>query len=559
MVKERMDLLELMRKRGVDGDVDFLREALRVLVEEIMEADVSSRTGAGYGERNPERVTQRNGYRSRAWDTRVGTMELQIPKLREGSYFPSLLEPRRRSERALLAVIQQAYVEGVSTRRVDDLVKALGCEGISKSQVSRICQELDGVVESFLGRPLDGGSYPYLWLDALTQKVREAGRIVNVSVVVATAVNSEGKREIVGMDVGTSEDGAFWLAFLRSLVARGLGGVELVVSDAHQGLRDAIATVFGGASWQRCRTYFMTNLLTRVPRSAQPWVATMVRTIYQQPSPQEVHAQLERVIAQVQDPFPQVASRLDEAEPDVLRETVGRVRYAGANGRLTLRADSGFYTHGVVSVCRKMDVRFSITIRQHKSLRNLIEAIPEDAWTPIPYWMDGAADVAETTCTPFRSEPDAAPVRLIVRRVKPTPGSQLALFASYSYHGFITDRDGEMLELEADHRRHAEIENAIRDLKHGVGLNHLPSGRFAANAAWLAVQVMAHNLARWTARIGLGEQVVTTKTLRRRFFSLAGRITRSARHLTLHLPQRWPWEAQFDRALARLRALPLPA
>ena len=154
------------------------------------------------------------------------------------------------------------------------------------------------------------------------------------------------------------------------------------------------------------------------------------------------------------------------------------MRYAGANGRLTLRADSGFYTHGVVSVCRKMDVRFSITIRQHKSLRNLIEAIPEDAWTPIPYWMDGAADVAETTCTPFQSEPDAAPVRLIVRRVKPTPGSQLALFASYSYHGFITDRDGEMLELEADHRRHAEIENAIRDLKHGVGLNHLPSGRF---------------------------------------------------------------------------------
>ena len=318
MVKERMDLLELLRKRGVEGDVDFLREALRVLVEEIMEAEVSLRIGAGYGERSPERVTQRNGYRSRAWDTRVGTMELQIPKLREGSYFPSLLEPRRRSERALLAVIQQAYVEGVSTRRVDDLVKVLGCEGISKSQVSRICSELDEVVEDFLGRPLDGGSYPYLWLDALTQKVREAGRIVNVSVVVATAVNSEGKREIVGMDVGTSEDGAFWLAFLRSLVARGLGGVELVVSDAHQGLRDAIATVFGGASWQRCRTHFMTNLLTRVPRRAQPWVATMVRTIYQQPSPQEVHAQLERVIAQLQDPFPQVASLLDEAGADVL-------------------------------------------------------------------------------------------------------------------------------------------------------------------------------------------------------------------------------------------------
>ena len=213
----------------------------------------------------------------------------------------------------------------------------------------------------------------------------------------------------------------------------------------------------------------------------------------------------------------------------------------------------------MVSVCRKLDVRFSITIRQRARLRNLIGAIPEDAWTPIPYWMDGAADVAETTYTPFRTGPDAAPVRLIVRRVKPTPGSQLALFATYSYHGFITDRDGETLELEADHRRHAEIENAIRDLKYGIGLNHLPSGRFAANAAWLAVQVMAHNLARWTARLGLGEQIVTTKTLRRRFFALAGRLTRSARRLTLHLPRRWPWEEQFSRALARLQAIPLPA
>ena len=177
-----------------------------------------------------------------------------------------------------------------------------------------------------------------------------------------------------------------------------------------------------------------------------------------------------------------------------LRETVGRVRYAGAQGQLTVRADSGFYTHAVVAVCRKLDVCFSITIRQRQSLRNLIEAIPEDDWTPIPYWMEGAAAVAETTYVPFRSEPGAAPVRLIVRRVKPAPGSQLALFATYDYHGFITGRDGEMLELEADHRRHAEIENAIRDLKYGVGLNHLPSGRFAANAAWLAVQVMAHNL-----------------------------------------------------------------
>ena len=242
-----------------------------------------------------------------------------------------------------------------------------------------------------------------------------------------------------------------------------------------------------------------------------------------------------------------------------LRETVGRVRYAGARGQLTVRADSGFYTHAIVAACRRMDVRFSITIRQSASLRSLIEAIPEQDWTPIPYWMEGAADVAETSYTPFQSKPDAAPVRLIVRRVKPTPGSQLALFATYSYHGCITDREGETLELEADHRRHAEIENAIRDLKYGVGLNHLPSGRFPANGAWLAVQVIAHNLARWTARIGLGQQIVTTKTLRRRFFSMAGRLTRSARRLTLHLPQRWPWEAQFSGALARFRVLPLPS
>ena len=299
MVKQRMDLLELVRNQAEDADLDFLREAMGVLVQAIMEAEVAVQIGAEHGERSPSRLTQRNGYRPRPWDTRVGTLELQIPRVREGSYFPTLLEPRRRSERALLAVVQQAYVEGVSTRKVDALVKSLGCEGISKSQVSRICQELDQAVESFLGRPLDGGPYPYLWLDALTQKVREEGRIVNVSVVVGTAVNTEGKREVLGMDVGTSEDGAFWLGFLRSLVARGLSGVQLVTSDAHQGLKDAIATVFGEASWQRCRTHFMTNLLSKVPKRAQPWVATMIRTIYQQPSPEEVHAQHQRVVAQL--------------------------------------------------------------------------------------------------------------------------------------------------------------------------------------------------------------------------------------------------------------------
>ena len=233
-----------------------------------------------------------------------------------------------------------------------------------------------------------------------------------------------------------------------------------------------------------------------------------------------------------------------------LRETVARVRDAGASGQLTVRADSGFYNHAVVAACRALDVRFSVTIRQQPNVRTLIEAIP--------YWLPGGADVAETTYTPFQHTADATAVRLIVRRVKPTPGSQLALFATYSYHAFITDRAGEMMELEADHRRHAEIENAIRDLKYGVGLNHLPSGRFTANAAWLAVQVIAHNLARWTARLGLGAGIVTTRTLRRRYFALAGRLTHSARRWTLHLPRRWPWAGQLAAALARLRALPLP-
>jgi Transposase DDE domain group 1 len=242
-----------------------------------------------------------------------------------------------------------------------------------------------------------------------------------------------------------------------------------------------------------------------------------------------------------------------------LAETIGRARGAGASGELTMRADSGFYAAEVVAVCRKMDVRFSITLRQHKSVRHLIEVIPETAWTPIPYWIAGGADVAEIAYTPFRDRKDAKPVRLIVRRVKPTPGSQLALFTLYDYHAFITDREGEMLELEADHRRHAEIENAIRDLKYGMGLNHLPSGKFAANGAWLAVQVMAHNLARWTARIGLEAGIITAKTLRRRLFAIAGRLTRSARRTTLHFPARWPWAAEFAAALARFRAIPLLA
>ena len=246
-----------------------------------------------------------------------------------------------------------------------------------------------------------------------------------------------------------------------------------------------------------------------------------------------------------------------------LRETIGRVRSAGARGALVVRADSGFYAHDVVAACRALDVRFSITARFYgRRLRALVEAIPETAWTPIPYWIVGGADVAEIAYTPFRNHgwTTAVPVRLIVRRVRPKAGSQLALFTLYDYHPFITDREGDMLALEADHRRHAEVENAIRDLKHGMGLNHLPSGRFAANGAWLAVQVIAHNLVRWTARIGLGEtRPVTAKTLRRRLFGLVGRLTRSARRVTLHLPAHWPWATGWTAALARLRAIPLLA
>jgi len=313
-----MDALDIIRKHADEADIDFLRETLEVVLRAVMDADVSQQIGAGLHEHTPGRATYRNGYRPRRWDTRTGTIDLRIPKLREGTYLPAFLEPRRRAEQALLAVIQQAYIEGVSTRRVEDLVQALGCDGISKSEVSRICQQLDVQVQAFRERPLDAGPYPYLWLDALTQKVREGGRVVNVCVVVATAVNGQGQREVLGLDCGTSEDGAFWLSFLRGLKARGLSGVQLVISDAHQGLKDAIAAIFAGAAWQRCRTHFARNLLTRVPKSAQPMVATIVRSIFEQPSAEEVWAQHTRVVAQLEPRFPDAARMLADAAHEVL-------------------------------------------------------------------------------------------------------------------------------------------------------------------------------------------------------------------------------------------------
>jgi transposase-like protein len=276
----RMALTELLRKADT-GDAEFLREGVRVLAQTLMELELTQQVGAERYERALTRTGQRNGYREREWDTRVGTIELQVPRVRDGSFFPSLLEPRKRAERALVAVVQEAYVQGVSTRRVDDLVQALGMTGISKSQVSRLCQALDDEVERFRTRRLEG-LYPYVWLDATFVKVRDGGRVVSMAVVVAIGVRASGEREVLGLDVGPSEDGAFWLQFLRSLVARGLGGVKLVVSDAHQGLKGAIAAVLQGAGWQRCRVHFVRNALALVPKTAAQMGAATIRTVFVQ-------------------------------------------------------------------------------------------------------------------------------------------------------------------------------------------------------------------------------------------------------------------------------------
>jgi putative transposase len=282
---------------GDDVDTDLVRSMLAAFAEALMSAQASMQCNAGYGERSEDRENSRNGYRTRPWDTRVGTIELAVPKLRRGVYSPEfLLVPRRRAEQALVAVVCQAYVEGVSTRRVDDLVKAMGIEGISRSEVSRLAAELDAKVNDFRLRPLDTGPYRYLWVDALTQRVREGGRVVNVSAVIATAANAEGRREIVGFDIVTTEDTAAWTEFLRALVARGLSGVELVISDAHGGIKAAIAAVLGEASWQRCRTHFMANLASRVPRANWPMIATLVRSVFEQPDRDATWAQLGDVV-----------------------------------------------------------------------------------------------------------------------------------------------------------------------------------------------------------------------------------------------------------------------
>lgn len=313
MTERSMNLIDVARQCG---DQDLLRHLAEAALAKLMELEVAERIGAERHERSDGRTTYRNGYRERTLETRLGTLELDIPKLRSGSYFPSFLEPRRLSERALVAVIQQAWVGGVSTRKMDELVKAMGGEGISKSQVSELCQALDERVGDFLDRPLDG-TWVYLWLDATYLKVRLSGRVVSVAAIIATGVNLEGRREILGLGTGLSEAKEFWVEFLRSLVARGLSGVQLVISDSHTGLKAAIAQVLG-ATWQRCRVHFTRNLQACVPKDCAGMVAALLRQVFAQPGQAEARAHWRQVADQLRSRFPKAAALMDEAEDDVL-------------------------------------------------------------------------------------------------------------------------------------------------------------------------------------------------------------------------------------------------
>jgi len=315
--RKRIKLLEQLRKVGMEEGADFLREGLKVMAEAFMELEVKEKTGAEHYQRSNKRCNYRNGYRERRWDTRVGSVPINIPRLRMKSYFPSLLEPRRRVEQALLSVVQEAYVLGVSTRKVETLVQTLGLNGISRSEVSRICSRLDAEVDQWRQRPLNC-KYPYLWLDATYVKVREGGAVISQAIVIAYGVRTTGEREVLGIDIGPGEDGAFWTDFLRQLVARGLNGVLLVVSDAHLGLKEAIAAVLGGAVWQRCRVHFMRNVLSRVPRAAQSRVAAFIRTIFAQPDKESAHRQLRFVADHLKPGYERGSEILQEAEEDIL-------------------------------------------------------------------------------------------------------------------------------------------------------------------------------------------------------------------------------------------------
>jgi putative transposase len=313
MTEDNMDVQALL---GKSADADFLREMIGFAAQRLMDLEVGGLTGAGYGEKNPERLAQRNGYRERDWETRAGTVELRIPKLRKGSYFPGFLEPRRLAEKALTAVVQEAYIQGISTRSVDDLVKAMGMSGISKSQVSRLCQEIDERVKAFLDRPIEG-DWPYVWIDATYLKVRQAGRIVSVAVTIAVGVNSDGRREVLGMAIGASEAEVFWTDFLRGLARRGLRGVKLVISDAHEGIKAAVSRVFS-ATWQRCRVHFARNALAHAGRSGRRVVSAFIATAFAQETAGAAKAQWRKVSDQLRPTVPKLARLMDTAEEDVL-------------------------------------------------------------------------------------------------------------------------------------------------------------------------------------------------------------------------------------------------
>ena len=317
-----VDLARVAGEKLEQASPDLLRAMVKTFAEALMGAEADALCGAPYGRPSEDRVNYRNGYRDRRWDTRAGTIDLAIPRLRQGSYFPEwLLERRRRSEQALISVVATSYLLGVSTRRVEKLAETLGIKSLSKSQVSELAKSLDGAVEQFRSRPLDGGPYRFVQADALTLRVREGGRTVLVHGLIATGVNADGKREILGFEVTSAEDGAGWLAFFRGLVARGLAGVVLVTSDAHRGLVAAIAATLPGASWQRCRTHYLRDLLTKVSKTSQPWVATLVRTIFDQPDAAEVAAQFGRVVAALEGKLPAAAGHLSEARDDLLAFT----------------------------------------------------------------------------------------------------------------------------------------------------------------------------------------------------------------------------------------------
>jgi putative transposase len=318
----RVDPAQLLEQHLADASPDLLREMIAMFANAMMSAQADQVCGAGYGERSEQRVNRRNGYRARQWDTRAGTVELAIPKLRSGSFFPDwLLTHRRRAEQALVSVVATAYLLGVSTRRVERLAEQLGVKSLSRSQVSEMAAHLDAQVAAFRERPLDAGPYTFCWLDALSIKVREDARVTGVHALIATGVNADGHREILGLDVASAEDGAGWLAFLRGLLARGLSGVQLVISDAHPGLVAAVGSALPGASWQRCRAHYLRNLLTKVPKSAQPHVATQVRTIFEQADAQAVQAQFDRVVQALEGNYPAAAEHLEAARAELLAFT----------------------------------------------------------------------------------------------------------------------------------------------------------------------------------------------------------------------------------------------